>query len=417
MDSSTEVTAYTQAVSSGQYARVTGLSGKYDHVRLMWEDRSLQVMLQPHLHELMAQRAQQGRRIRVADLGCGSGDGMETLLTIAKPTPPRRDDDVRLIPTPELGQYTGLEMNPALLDQARDRFAGHPRTEFRQADLREGLPFATDEKPYDLYAASFGTLSHFDEPQTVSLLADIVRHAAPGALVVGDWLGRFSYEWTDLWDADTSAEKWMDYRISYIYPPEQRDKVEIDSFGLRLLADAEVHRVLAKVSEQTGANLVAKTLFDRSMFVGRHMDTADYNRHATPIRSQVNRLHEPGVRTDLDKLRFDVQLPDGFDAPANAIRTVALAWNQLVEFAARSLENWDGQTGMPDVPGDAPQIVQEMMRRLWRMNELADEMGYDDPRAEWIEPQLGFCLRDLELKLQQGLGCGHGLVVVAEIQK
>jgi SAM-dependent methyltransferase len=415
--SATEVSAYTQAVSSGQYARVTGLHGKYDHVRLAWEDRSLQVMLQPHLETLVNQRASQGKGVRVADLGCGSGDGMETLLTIAKTNPPRQDNDVRLIPPDTLDKYTGLEMNPALLEQAKDRFAGHPRTAFVQADLREGLPFGSGEKPYDLYAASFGTLSHFSEDQTVQLLSEIVTHAAPGALLVGDWLGRYSYEWTDLWNCDTASEQWMDYRISYIYPPEERAKREIDSFGLRLLSDAEVRRVVDKVSENTGAKVAIKSLFDRSMFVGRHMDTADYNRNAVPLRSQVNRLHEPGCRTELDKLRFELTVPDGFDAPGRALKQVADAWNQLIEYTAQCLAAWDRQAGRPDVPAGAPALLQEKMARMWELNELADRMGYDDPRAEWIEPQLAFGLRDLELQLQQGLGCGHGLVVICEVMK
>jgi hypothetical protein len=40
-----------------------------------------------------------------------------------------------------------------------------------------------------------------------------------------------------------------------------------------------------------------------------------------------------------------------------------------------------------------------------------------NPRASLIEPQLGYCLRELEMGLQKGLGCGHGLVAIFEVTK
>jgi hypothetical protein len=40
-----------------------------------------------------------------------------------------------------------------------------------------------------------------------------------------------------------------------------------------------------------------------------------------------------------------------------------------------------------------------------------------DPRANVIEPQLGYALRGLELTMQKGMGTGHGLVGVFEVKK
>jgi len=39
------------------------------------------------------------------------------------------------------------------------------------------------------------------------------------------------------------------------------------------------------------------------------------------------------------------------------------------------------------------------------------------PRENIIEPQLGYALRHLEMRLQQGLGCAHGLVGIFEVDK
>jgi hypothetical protein len=44
-------------------------------------------------------------------------------------------------------------------------------------------------------------------------------------------------------------------------------------------------------------------------------------------------------------------------------------------------------------------------------------MWSGDPRANVIEPQLGYALRSLEASLQQGLGCGHGLLAILKITK
>jgi hypothetical protein len=40
-----------------------------------------------------------------------------------------------------------------------------------------------------------------------------------------------------------------------------------------------------------------------------------------------------------------------------------------------------------------------------------------NPRASLVEPQLGYCLREIEMGLQKGLGCGHGLVAIFEVVK
>jgi hypothetical protein len=40
-----------------------------------------------------------------------------------------------------------------------------------------------------------------------------------------------------------------------------------------------------------------------------------------------------------------------------------------------------------------------------------------DARANIIEPSLGYALRELEMRLQRGIGCGHGLVAILELER
>jgi hypothetical protein len=49
--------------------------------------------------------------------------------------------------------------------------------------------------------------------------------------------------------------------------------------------------------------------------------------------------------------------------------------------------------------------------------ESAAKLITGDPRADIIEPQLAYGLRELEMGLQEGEGCGHGLVAIFEIVK
>jgi len=55
-----------------------------------------------------------------------------------------------------------------------------------------------------------------------------------------------------------------------------------------------------------------------------------------------------------------------------------------------------------------------------RMRRVVEGVGWLDvglPRENIIEPQLGYSLRQLVVHLQQGQGCGHGLVGILEVDK
>jgi hypothetical protein len=69
--------------------------------------------------------------------------------------------------------------------------------------------------------------------------------------------------------------------------------------------------------------------------------------------------------------------------------------------------------GWPDF--SAP--LQFALMTIDRVINDTEWMWSGDPRANIIEPQLGYALRNLEADLQRGLGCGHGLLVMLKIEK
>ena len=80
-EDSAEDDPYSQAVSSGMYESTGGLIGKYDNVRTLWEDEMTRLALRPHIDRLVAERRNNGRGVRILDLGCGSGDGFALLMS------------------------------------------------------------------------------------------------------------------------------------------------------------------------------------------------------------------------------------------------------------------------------------------------------------------------------------------------
>ena len=419
----TEKTAYTQAFNTGKYDKASGLLGKYDNVRRFWEDQLTGIFLRPALNNLVERKRRRLERIRILDLGCGSGDGYDLLMGVTTKDPGIYEFITSAITPDMLQEYVGLDLNPDLLKQAEEYYGQQPKLRFVQGDLSDGLPRQIlDEAPFDVYFTSFGTLSHFHDSQCAKLIADICRHASDGAVFIGDWLGRYTYEWQDLWHHPPDREYFMDYRISYIYPEEVRGEIEIPSFALRLMSRDEIERIIGQAAEMAGIRIEALNYFDRSILIGRHMDTGDYNAHCPKIRLPVNSLFEGYVRTDLESLLIDYVPRKGFDHLNNFFEMFFLSCNTLIKHTIFLLSHYDGETERFDGEADTilpfyPEPLKEAMRTMHRVIEGISWLSWGDVRANVIEPHLGYSLRRLEMDLQPGTGVGHGLVGIFEIRK
>jgi len=241
---------YSEAVSSGQYQRQTGLTGKYDNVRRFWEDEVTRLFVRSLLKNIVERKARKLERLKVLDLGCGSGDGYDLLMGVTAKDPGIYEYSVEVINETVLGKYVGIDLNEDLLVQARELYGNNEKISFQHGDFSDGLPIR--DESFDIYFSSFGTFSHNHDKQTVNLLRDIALHSEKDAIVICDWLGRYSYEWQELWTKDQGYETFMDYRISYIYSPEERLTADIQSFPLRLLSSTEAMRIIGDASMLSG---------------------------------------------------------------------------------------------------------------------------------------------------------------------
>lgn len=417
-----EKNAYCQAAQTGMYERPTGMLGKYDNVRRFWEDWVTAAFMAPALTDLVARTSDRGGGIRILDLGCGSGDGFELLTRVPSTTAGIADVNFAALEPYAIGQYVGLDVNEGLIRQARESYGRNPSTHFIEADLTNGLPPEIQgDEPFDLYFAGYGTLSHFHDAQASGIIADICRHAPDGALFVGDWLGRYSYEWQDLWHHPVDREYFMDYRISYIYDADERDTVEVASFPLRLMTRDEIMGVIGEAEVRSDATLKPLTFFDRSILVGRHTETGDYNRHCPRMRNTVNSLLEHSRRTDLNYMLVDYVPREGFDELNRFFENFFGTCNTLVKYTMELLDRYDpdrgGFDGQVDVPDSCPRALRDAMVTMESLILGVGRLNWSDPRSSLIEPALGYCLRKLEMDLQPGSGVGHGLIGVFEIRK
>ncbi|MEA3470051.1 MAG: class I SAM-dependent methyltransferase [Thermodesulfobacteriota bacterium] len=412
-----ELKAYNQAAGTGRYAKASGLSGKYDNVRRFWEDQLTGIFLRPVLNELVDYKRRRLERLRILDLGCGSGDGFDLIMAVTSKDPALYDYIHQAI-TPDIFQeYLGVDINDNLLNQAMEYYGDNPKMRFEKNDIGQRLLFKK-EKPFDVYLSSYGTMSHFNDAQAVDILSDLCRHAPDKAVFVGDWLGRYSYEWQDLWHKSAGKEFFMDYRISYIYPPEERDREDIPVFPLRLMTKSEIMAIINEVEEQTGITIRPVSFFDRSIMVGRHLETGDYNKHCPDLRLPINSLFEPYTRTDLERLLVDYAPRQNFGHLNNFFESFFMCSNTLVEQTKVMLADFDnGRIGGPRVEPYFPEPLIETLHTMHQVVETAGLLQYGDPRANIIEPHLGYSLRKLEMELQTGTGMGHSLVGIFEINK
>ena len=406
----TEINAYDEALKSGHYQKLTGLVGKYDNVRRFWEDEELGLYLSPYLERLVARKRERGQRLRLLDLGCGSGDGFEFVTNITSNSL-ISEPNTMVIPPDVLELYQGIDINEGLMRQARAIYGDKQNVVFVRSDFND-YDFSSQE-PYDLYLASYGTLSHNTDKQTVALLSNIARHSQDGALILVDWLGRFSYEWQTLWTKDFEHNQWLDYAISYIYSGDGVKQPELTYFPLRMVGREEVLYIYRQVKKKVGGIITLRKLADRSSFVGRHMDTAQYNPHCQPLRRLVSSLFEPNLCTNLDEVLIVYVPRDGFTEVNAYHQRLADCWNHLVTYTKALLEG----SKLPEALTETPLPLSRALSAMRKVVRAASGVKVGNPRASLVEPQLGYCLRELEMGLQQGLGCGHGLVAVFEVVK
>jgi asparagine synthase (glutamine-hydrolysing) len=408
---------YSETVLRGFYDRYTsGLHGKYDNVRVYWEDELTRSVLRKYVKEISKRVAAEERGVRVLDLGCGAGQGFELLTRIPQSGLSLDDHPRMVLPSDELELYVGIDLSQAMIEQGRRNYRANDAVWFEKADLRAGIGPAAHAAPFDIYFSSYAALSHLTGADLRACLRSIAMHARHGALVVLDVLGRHSPEWPAYWRVD-DPDRMLPYSMSYLYAPEERATGGVEKFPARFWTTRELLATCQAATEGLASGFRVLETLDRSIFVGRHTDTGEYGCAVPPLRRVVGSLFAHNHRTSLDELEVVYQPVEGCSDLNTQFSEMARCWNTLVEFTAERLGGW--RIELAEVRGwsSFPPALQMALVTMDRVIDSVAWIDVGDVRANVIEPQLAYVLRRLQYRMQRGLGSGHGLVAILKVER
>jgi hypothetical protein len=371
----------------------------WDNVEQRWENVITGAIQAPFIQSLTDYLNEQNKTIRILELGSGSGGGLQSLTQIPHPNAPVSGAGEQLIPPEFVQTYHGLESDKKQVTQAQKNFHEYQNISFMAWNPADGINIVDDE-PYDLYVFGKNALSYIDPENTKQILTDIVHHAGERAMVIMEWIGQFGYSHQPDWMRQIAGPATLN-TPNGIIPLGGRDSAE------SLVEDTSK-------SENIFIRLTSVT--DRSVFVGRSMNTSE-RYESQSLRPLVNSLWEPAIRTPLEKLLVDYNPSEGFGQVNAFYMDFAAAWNAVIGGAQYMLQEIPDTPSINEIPLTMQGIVERAWTHLRSAARLGDDMEVGDSRAYFLEPYLANMLRDLELQLQQGIGCGASLIALAEIRK
>jgi hypothetical protein len=94
---------------------------------------------------------------------------------------------------------------------------------------------------------------------------------------------------------------------------------------------------------------------------------------------------------------------------------MAGCWNVLIDFTIERLRG--ARFNLVELAGwrAYPPALQMALVTLDRVIDSVAWIDVGDVRANIIEPQFAYVLRRMQHQLQEGRGCGHGLVAVLQV--
>ena len=158
---------------------------------------------------------------------------------------------------------------------------------------------------------------------------------------------------------------------------------------------------------------------DRSIFVGRHMDTSLFKKQSHQTRVAVNRLFDSDYRGQMSSLSLDINYLE------EVKETNREEWTRICDY----YNQWQAVVNVLDalmctnnaevkrIIESSPEGLSDELKMLAWLYRNADRFHVVDFWASIMGPQAACVLRNLELSLPQGLGCGHSLFCVVEVKK
>jgi len=404
---------YESAVSMGFYGREdSGLTGKKDNVRKFWEDVFMKLVTRPFIEN----RPHDEKKLRILDLGSGSGEGFELLTHIPPSNPSKGVTKDFVLKNSDIELYRGVDISPSMINQGRANYSDYGNVSFEYGNLEEGLPReVTKDKPYDIYFSTYGSLSHLHPDSMERLMEQIFKHSNNGSVVLFDTHGKFSPAWPKYWAEEKIL---LPYTMAYLVPGEKRQEENIDWFNLCYWDPEELKKLLNKAAKNAGVNINILYMLDRSIFVSRHMDTGLLSTKPMQLRYQVSRLLDHGYRGEVEHLKVDLSHLDKYKdinpKVWDRLTDYSHKWNKII-YLLEALMNSEDKKVKDFIENTNIELMSDDLKFITWLYRNADRFPVVDFWASLIGPQIAVILRNIEMSYSEGVGSGHGLICAIEV--
>lgn len=148
------------------------------------------------------------------------------------------------------------------------------------------------------------------------------------------------------------------------------------------------------------------------------MDTSLFKQQNHQTRMAVNRLFDRDYRGQTGALSLNIdyleETKETNKAAWNRISDYYNQWNAVVKMLEALMES--NNTHVKYIIESNPDKLADELKMLAWLYRNADRFPVVDFWASIMGPQVACVLRNLELSLPEGLGCGHGLFCVVEVE-
>ncbi|MBU4492208.1 MAG: hypothetical protein KKD69_07085, partial [Euryarchaeota archaeon] len=224
----------------------------------------------------------------------------------------------------------------------------------------------------------------------------------------------YSLEWTKYWNESRAM---LPYNMAYLIPPELRSKEPVQWYDVCYWTPSMLFQMLDNAAKNTETCMQIVQCIDRSIFVGRHMETGLFGAPCFNYRYQINRFFDRDYRGELDHLTIDLDWCDelGKTQPHvwARLQDYKEKWNCVINLVEALLHGNDGTVS--HLIETTPHDISNELKLLTWLYRNAHRFPVVDFWASVMGPQIAVILRNIEMSLGHAQGCGHGLLCVVEI--